>query len=63
MERKIYFAEEQAKAAQRQAIAAEKQAKAAERRARIRANERSREMGSRGLRSLSGECSILRGTC
>tara|TARA_B100000886_G_scaffold339455_1_gene304983 strand:+ start:2557 stop:3183 length:627 start_codon:yes stop_codon:yes gene_type:complete len=62
-ERKIYYAEEQAKAAQRQAIAAKKEAEAAERRARIAADERSRKMMERGLRSLSGECSLLAGTC
>ena len=62
-ERKIYYAEEQAKAAQRQAIAAKKAAQAAERRARAASNERSRKMMERGLRSLSGECSLIAGTC
>ena len=62
-ERKIYYAEEQAKAAQRQAIAAKKAAEAAERRARIADNERRRKLRERGLKILSGACDPFKGNC
>ena len=38
-------------------------AEANERRAATAANEASREMGQRGLKSLSGKCSLLKGDC
>ena len=67
---KLKASQAQAEAANAQAVAAREQAEAAKRNAEANESraatadyERRREMGEKGLRSLSGECSLLRGNC
>ena len=60
---KLKAANAQVEASKAQAEAARRNAEANERRAATAANEASRKMGERGLKSLSGECSLLKGNC
>ena len=62
-EKQIEASKAQAEAARATAEATEKSAKAQRSLARTEANEASRKAGQRGLRSLTGECSLLRGNC
>jgi hypothetical protein len=62
-EKQIKAAEAQAEAARATAAASEASAKAQRSLANTAASNRAQEQSDRGLRSLSGDCSLLKGNC